>query len=87
MNETVSIPADRPRRITKSRVHLQPLTIGQQRLVNFARARADFPGMLFALNDKINWLTLRAIVDKGAAEVTDQLKTGKILVIRVKPAA
>lgn len=85
MNEAVSIPADRPRRITRSRVHLKPLTPAQQRLVNFACARSDYPGMLFAASDKIGWLTLRAIVDKGAAEVIDQMKTGKILSIRVRP--
>lgn len=72
-------------RATKSHVFRQPLTPGQQRLVNFACARSDFPGMLFKVSDKINWLTLRAIVDKGHGEVVDKLKTGTILSIRVKP--
>lgn len=81
MNETVSIPADRPRRITKSRVHLKPLTAGQAALVELARTRA---GRLLDGNDA-GWLTLRAIVDKGAAEVVEQAKTGKILSIRVRP--
>lgn len=60
----------------------QKLTDTQRVMVDIARRR---PGRLLGLTD-CGWLTLRAIVDKGYAEIVereDGRATGRILSIRV----
>ena len=84
MNEVVPAGAGREVRITRSQVFLKPLTAAQQRIVDAARAGS---GIIDGEADKVGWLTLRAIVDKGHADIIERdggRPAGKILSIRVK---
>lgn len=86
MDETVTAPADRPRRITRSHVHVKPLTRAQEHYVKLARTR---PGNVLGVEDVPSWLTLRAIVDKGHATALEReggRPAGRILAVRVREA-
>lgn len=69
-------------RATRTRVHTKALTAEQRNLIIAARVTGGVLDLGEGSPVK-SWLTLRAIVDKGFAEVIDQASTGKILAIRV----
>lgn len=87
MSETITAPATRERRPTRSQVHLKPLTPAQARYVE--KARRETLGILLS-TDVSSWLVLRAIVDKGHATVIERdggRPAGKILAVRVREAS
>lgn len=73
------LPQERAVRITRGQVFRKPLSVPQQRLVQWAR---EHGGVLDTAG--ANWTQLRSIVDKGHGTVIERAPTGRILAIRVR---